>query len=102
HQRGGVGEGGEADRVAHIIPYGPAVTSVLAAGSDVGTSDPAARTMGHAGRMRFSVWPSASQPWADLLATVRHAEETGWDGLCVPPPFMANHPPFPPALPPPP
>jgi len=49
--------------------------------------------------MRFSVWPSANQSWADLLATARHAEETGWDGVWVADHFMGNHPPFPAELP---
>jgi F420-dependent oxidoreductase-like protein len=37
-------------------------------------------------RMRFSFWPNASQPWDDTLATARHAEQTGWDGL-----YVADH-----------
>ena len=40
--------------------------------------------------MRFSIWPFASQPWADVLATARHAEATGWDGVYVADHFMAN------------
>src|SRR5918995_1570100 len=31
----------------------------------------------HAERMRFSVWPSAYQPWDQILATARHAAATG-------------------------
>jgi F420-dependent oxidoreductase-like protein len=45
--------------------------------------------------MRFSVWPNAAQPWADLLATARHAEATGWDGVWVADHFMGNNPPGP-------
>ncbi len=40
--------------------------------------------------MRFSVWPSPHQPWAEILATVRHAEATGWDGVYVADHFMAD------------
>lgn len=40
--------------------------------------------------MRFSIWPSPSQPWADLLAVARHAEATGWDGVYVSDHFMGN------------
>ena len=41
--------------------------------------------------MRFSIWPTASQqPWGDLLATARHAESTGWDGVWIADHFMAN------------
>src|SRR5438309_2195904 len=36
--------------------------------------------------MRFSVWPTPQQPWADVLATARHAAETGWDGV-----WFADH-----------
>lgn len=36
--------------------------------------------------MRFSFWPDAAQPWADILATARHAEATGWDGI-----YVADH-----------
>jgi F420-dependent oxidoreductase-like protein len=50
--------------------------------------------------MRFSVWPSANQPWADLLATARHAEATGWDGVWVADHFMGNAPgPYPAEVP---
>src|SRR5207248_2435025 len=40
--------------------------------------------------MRFSVWPSPQQPWADVLATARHAAETGWDGVWFADHFMPN------------
>jgi F420-dependent oxidoreductase-like protein len=40
--------------------------------------------------MRLSIWPSANQPWADILATARHAEATGWDGVWIADHFMGN------------
>src|SRR5688500_7417910 len=40
--------------------------------------------------MRFSVWPNLSQPWADVLDVVRHAEATGWDGIYVADHFMGS------------
>ncbi|MGH9113731.1 MAG: TIGR03560 family F420-dependent LLM class oxidoreductase [Acidimicrobiales bacterium] len=40
--------------------------------------------------MRFSIWPSANQPWAEVLATASYAEATGWDGVWVADHFMAN------------
>jgi F420-dependent oxidoreductase-like protein len=40
--------------------------------------------------MRFSFWPNASQPWADILATAQHAEATGWDGVYVADHFMPS------------
>lgn len=40
--------------------------------------------------MRFSVWVGLTQPWADVLATARHAEATGWDGVYVADHFMAD------------
>ncbi len=45
---------------------------------------------GHAGAMRFSVWTSTNQPWAEVVATARHAEATGWDGVWVADHFMGN------------
>jgi F420-dependent oxidoreductase-like protein len=45
---------------------------------------------GHAVPMRFSVWLSINQPWAEVLATARHAEATGWDGVWVADHFMGN------------
>jgi F420-dependent oxidoreductase-like protein len=38
--------------------------------------------------MRFSIWPSPNQSFEDVLATARHAEATGWDGVYVPDHFM--------------
>jgi F420-dependent oxidoreductase-like protein len=40
--------------------------------------------------MRFSVWPSPVRPWSEILATVQHAEETGWDGCYFADHFMPN------------
>lgn len=40
--------------------------------------------------MRFSIWPSLSQPWDQVLAVVRHAESTGWDGVYVADHFMGS------------
>ena len=33
---------------------------------------------------------STNQPWAEVLATARHAEATGWDGVWVADHFMGN------------
>jgi F420-dependent oxidoreductase-like protein len=40
--------------------------------------------------MRFSLWPSLTQPWADVADAVRHAEATGWDGVYVADHFMGD------------
>ncbi|KUL27742.1 TIGR03560 family F420-dependent LLM class oxidoreductase [Actinoplanes awajinensis] len=40
--------------------------------------------------MRISIWPGAGQPWADILAAARHAEQTGWDGVWIADHFMPN------------
>lgn len=40
--------------------------------------------------MRFSIWPNASQPWQEILATATHAEQTGWDGVWIADHFMPN------------
>jgi F420-dependent oxidoreductase-like protein len=40
--------------------------------------------------MRFAVWPTLAQPWADVLEVSRHAEATGWDGVYVMDHFMGN------------
>lgn len=40
--------------------------------------------------MRFSIWPSLQQPWADVLDVARHAEATGWDGVYVADHFMGS------------
>lgn len=36
--------------------------------------------------MRFSLWPSLTQPWSDVVAIARHAEASGWDGI-----YLADH-----------
>ncbi len=40
--------------------------------------------------MRFAIWPTLAQPWADVLEITRHAEATGWDGVYVMDHFMGN------------
>ncbi|MGQ0830276.1 MAG: LLM class flavin-dependent oxidoreductase [Microthrixaceae bacterium] len=40
--------------------------------------------------MRFSIWPTLTQPWSDVLAVARHAEATGWDGVYVADHFMGG------------
>ena len=40
--------------------------------------------------MRFSVWPNAGQPWADILGVVEHADSSGWDGVYVADHFMGD------------
>ncbi len=40
--------------------------------------------------MRFSIWPNLQQSWADVLAIVRYAEKTGWDGAYVADHFMGD------------
>ena len=42
--------------------------------------------------MRLSLWTSSSQPWPEILATARHAEATGWEGVWVADHFMGNSP----------
>lgn len=42
--------------------------------------------------MRLSLWTSSNQPWSEILATARHAESTGWDGLWVADHFMGSVP----------
>ena len=40
--------------------------------------------------MRFAIWPNLQQPWDDVVAVVRHAEATGWDGAYVADHFMGD------------
>jgi F420-dependent oxidoreductase-like protein len=40
--------------------------------------------------MRFSIWPGAWQPFADVVEAAQHAEQTGWDGVYFADHFMAN------------
>ncbi len=42
--------------------------------------------------MRFSVWPTAAQSWADLLDVAAHAAASGWDGIWVADHFMPSGP----------
>jgi len=42
--------------------------------------------------MQFSVWPGPGRPWPSILATARHAERTGWDGVWFADHFMPNTP----------
>ena len=42
--------------------------------------------------MRFSFWPTPSQPYGDVLELARHVERTGWDGLWYADHFMPNAP----------
>ena len=44
--------------------------------------------------MRFSVWPTTRQPWADFLDIAVHAERTGWDGVWAADHFMPPAPPL--------
>ncbi len=38
--------------------------------------------------MRFGFWPNPMRPWDDLLASCRHAEASGWDGIWYADHFM--------------
>lgn len=40
--------------------------------------------------MRFSVWPSPTQSFEEVLEIARHAESTGWDGLWYADHFMPD------------
>ena len=40
--------------------------------------------------MKLSYWPHSSQPWADLLASVRHVDAAGWHGVYVADHFMGD------------
>jgi F420-dependent oxidoreductase-like protein len=40
--------------------------------------------------MRFSFWPTPSQPYSDVLKLARHVEQTGWDGIWYADHFMPN------------
>ena len=42
--------------------------------------------------MRFSIWPSAAQPWDDIRDTAAHCEQTGWDAVYFADHFMPNGP----------
>ena len=40
--------------------------------------------------MKLSYWPHSSQPWADLLGSVRHVDVAGWHGVYVADHFMGD------------
>jgi F420-dependent oxidoreductase-like protein len=40
--------------------------------------------------MRFSIWPTAAQPWSDVVELAVHCEQTGWDGVYFADHFMPN------------
>ena len=40
--------------------------------------------------MRFAIWPGPNQPFDEVIAAVRHAEATGWDGAYLADHFMVN------------
>ncbi|BEL04953.1 LLM class flavin-dependent oxidoreductase [Actinoplanes sichuanensis] len=42
--------------------------------------------------MRLSIWPSAAQPYSEILDVAAHAAATGWDGVWIADHFMANEP----------
>jgi alkanesulfonate monooxygenase SsuD/methylene tetrahydromethanopterin reductase-like flavin-dependent oxidoreductase (luciferase family) len=40
--------------------------------------------------MRFSIWPTPTNRWEDILATVRHADPGGWHGVWFADHYMPN------------
>ena len=40
--------------------------------------------------MLLSLWPTAQQPWDDIVAEVRHVDATGWDAVYVADHFMGD------------
>lgn len=40
--------------------------------------------------MRFSIWPTPSLPYSDVLEICQHAQNTGWDGMWYADHFMPN------------
>jgi F420-dependent oxidoreductase-like protein len=40
--------------------------------------------------MRFSIWPFAAQPFANIREIAVHCEQTGWDGVYIADHFMPN------------
>lgn len=40
--------------------------------------------------MDFSIWPAPARSWADLTATVRHADDSGWHGIWFADHYMPN------------
>jgi F420-dependent oxidoreductase-like protein len=45
---------------------------------------------GYGWTMDFSLWPAATRPWQDILASAEYAEATGWHGVWVADHFMSN------------
>jgi F420-dependent oxidoreductase-like protein len=41
--------------------------------------------------MRFSYWATSQQPWSQILASARHVEATGWDGVWIADHFMPSY-----------
>jgi F420-dependent oxidoreductase-like protein len=39
--------------------------------------------------LKFSAWPSVTNPWADLVAETQHIEAAGWHGIWIGDHFMA-------------
>jgi len=42
--------------------------------------------------MRFSIWPSPTEPWDEIRETAAHCEQTGWDAVYFADHFMPNGP----------
>ncbi len=42
--------------------------------------------------MRLSIWPGTDHPFGELVATARHASQTGWDGIWLADHFMPDTP----------
>jgi F420-dependent oxidoreductase-like protein len=42
--------------------------------------------------MRFSIWPSPTRSWDEILELATHCEQTGWDGVYFADHFMPNGP----------
>lgn len=40
--------------------------------------------------MRFGYWVGNGQPWSDIVASTKRAEDTGWDGIWFADHFMPN------------
>jgi alkanesulfonate monooxygenase SsuD/methylene tetrahydromethanopterin reductase-like flavin-dependent oxidoreductase (luciferase family) len=40
--------------------------------------------------VRFSIWPTLTQPWSDVVEVATHAEATGWDGIYAADHFMGS------------
>jgi F420-dependent oxidoreductase-like protein len=42
--------------------------------------------------MRFSIWPTPTQPFDEIVEITTHCEQTGWDGVYIADHFMPNGP----------